>query len=331
MIPTHPWPDVNVKMLVVLDWIASGLSLISSLVLFYLCLRVPSPKTTSVKFILALAVADFFYSLSNILSNFLINGSSDNTLCFIQGAMRHSSFILSVFFSAGVARVSYLSALPKEHSRLSTYFIITVCCGLVMFVVIPTIRYSLLFILLISKYSPLIFRNTVHYYYHLLDCSLKLTYPSSKFHAAGFYLLISGFPICVSLILIIQGYILTIKKTKALPESLLDRLGFNPSSLLIYPVVINVTLLPSVIDNIGAAFSFPPSVWMIVLEIGISHSIGLINAVMYVKLRGLYYSHKESNYKAMSDAGRSRGSKTSSSVKNRETYVPSYYSVEEVI
>jgi len=141
MIPSQAWPDVNVEILVILDLTTSALSLIGSLVMCCFCLRVPSPKTTSVKFILALAVADFFYSLSNILSNFLINGSQDLTLCWIQGSIRHSSFILSVFFSACIARVSYLSALPDQQSRLSNYFVIAVSIGILSFLILPTIRY----------------------------------------------------------------------------------------------------------------------------------------------------------------------------------------------
>ena len=141
-------------------------------------------------------------------------------------------------------------------------------------------------------------------------------------------MLISGVPIILSLLVIIQGYILTIKKTKDLPDILLKRLGFKPSNLLIYPIVLNITLLPSVIDSIQAAYYFPPSFWLIALEIGISHLIGLINAIMYVKLRGLYYTLASLN----SSKGASLQSMNSPMLasKNRETYVPSFYSVDEI-
>lgn len=139
MIPNQDFDDYNIKALVILDWCVSVISLISSLVLCYFCLRIPSPKTVSVKFILLLAMSDFFYSVSNILSYYLTNEDNDLQLCYIQGAMRNASFILTSFFSACTAIVSYKSSLPKGRFNLNLFFITAVLFGLFFFVFVPMI------------------------------------------------------------------------------------------------------------------------------------------------------------------------------------------------
>lgn len=77
-------------------------------------------------------------------------------------------------------------------------------------------------------------------------------------------------------------------KAADLPKAYLDQLGFHTSHLVLYPLVLNIALLPSIIDTTVAVYIYPPPYWLMVLEIGISHSIGFINAVMYIHLRKLY-------------------------------------------
>jgi len=116
-------PNANIEgasFLYIIDLIATILSFVGSLTMCYLCLRMKAPRTISHKFILAISVADFFYSISNILSNF---ETKDTTkLCFIEGFIRESAFILTIFFSTCTAVASlriFWANSDSENKSLS--------------------------------------------------------------------------------------------------------------------------------------------------------------------------------------------------------------------
>jgi len=114
--PTFP----GYHILYPLDWVATILSLLGSIVMGYISFRVPPPLTTSVKFIRAIAIVDFLYSLANVISAFETKATAH--ICYIEAIFRHSFFITSVFFACCVAIVSYKSFLPESNFNQKLFF-----------------------------------------------------------------------------------------------------------------------------------------------------------------------------------------------------------------
>ena len=110
-----------------LDLIVTILSLCGSLTMFYLCLRIRSPLVLSLKFILAISIADFFYSISNVLSNF--ESPSTRNLCKVEAIVRQCSFILSIFFSTCVAIASYKGSESHTKFNRSSFFCKAIMLG----------------------------------------------------------------------------------------------------------------------------------------------------------------------------------------------------------
>jgi len=123
---------ISSDFLYILDIIATGLSFFGSIIICFLCLRMPSPLAVSFKFILAISISDFFYSIANIMSFF--ETPQTRTLCYLEATMRHSSFILSLFFTTCLAIVSYKALKPQFNQRkcfIRAVFIGPLLCVLV--------------------------------------------------------------------------------------------------------------------------------------------------------------------------------------------------------
>ena len=111
-------PDTNVpnaSFLWCLDLIATSLSTLGSLYMMISCIRKLSNPNLSIKLILAIAMADLFFSIANILSFF--EKPDSNGLCFIEAAIRESSFLFAMFFAALAAVAPHLAKL--SHSRFN--------------------------------------------------------------------------------------------------------------------------------------------------------------------------------------------------------------------
>ena len=132
------WSLEKVNFLINLDWTVSIISLLGSLILFFICVRLPS-KTLSVKFIIALALADVFFSAANIMSNFLHMRISEAFLCKAQGLTRYCSFILSIYFSACTAIVSYQPSAFLNRTNPNRFVAFVASIGLLIFFGIPII------------------------------------------------------------------------------------------------------------------------------------------------------------------------------------------------
>ncbi len=108
----------------ILDLVCTGLSILGSLVMFYLCLRLPSPRSQSVNFVLALAVVDFLYALTNILS-FFEDRDEDTpctTFCKVEAIIRGFSFFLSVFFATCIGLTCLKAQLP-DHMTVAGFLL----------------------------------------------------------------------------------------------------------------------------------------------------------------------------------------------------------------
>jgi len=100
----------------ILDLVCTSLSILGSLVMFYLCLRLPSPRSQSVNFVLSLAVVDFLYATTNILSFFEDRDDEAlcGTFCKVEAIIRGFSFFLSVFFATCIGLTCLKTQLPNH-------------------------------------------------------------------------------------------------------------------------------------------------------------------------------------------------------------------------
>jgi len=104
---------------------ATLLSLLGSLYMVCCCMRTPSPKSASIKLILALAWSDLFYSIANIMSQLETDGPV-NLFCKIEGTLRAVSYIPSLFFTTCIAVLCYKTTRYGKNFKQERFFRITV-------------------------------------------------------------------------------------------------------------------------------------------------------------------------------------------------------------
>jgi len=93
-----------------LEHVTTALSIMGSLWMCYICFRVPGTKTITLKLICAIAISDFFFSVANAFSGYVTRDMTFRIK--LEATIRHSSFLLSILFSACIATVTYKSAVP---------------------------------------------------------------------------------------------------------------------------------------------------------------------------------------------------------------------------
>jgi len=258
-----------------LDLVATILSLLGSLVMCWMCLRLPSEKkTVSVKFILALAVSDFLYSIANFMS--LLEKETTPALCTIEATIRQSSFLACIFYSACIAFVSYKSSFSRVHFNSNQFFIKMMILGplICTFISIGMPR-------LFAKYF--IFSD-----FGTLNCSIVIDASHGKLIALLFYMGYRGIPVLLGLMIVIISYFKALKQVSQLPSLLIKRMNYQPHKLLVYPIVLLLIFMPSLVDQILQIYDENRPLWITIMRVGITHSIGFINALVYVLLRDLY-------------------------------------------
>ena len=99
-----------------MNGIATALSILGELFMIVSYFSIPSLRTFSMKLIVSLAVADFFYSISNIFSFF-----NDNQLvCITEGFVRQTATISTIVWVVLITHTSYtqISNLINNISKL---------------------------------------------------------------------------------------------------------------------------------------------------------------------------------------------------------------------
>ena len=91
--------DPDSSLLFTLNLVVTILSLIGSAWMAFYCSR-RQMKSVSTRLILALAIADFFCSVSNLLSTF--EGDDVNLTCKIEAFLRSTSYSLSTFMTCSI-------------------------------------------------------------------------------------------------------------------------------------------------------------------------------------------------------------------------------------
>ena len=117
-------------LLIVLNIIATTLSLIGSLWMILVCIGGRAKFTIALAFILAIGFSDFFYSISNIMAAF--GTQQEDTLCRTEGVIRETFLFLSLYFATCTAILCYRDTKygPSFHPRI--FFAKTMAIGIAL-------------------------------------------------------------------------------------------------------------------------------------------------------------------------------------------------------
>jgi len=111
----------DVTILKQINTIVTILSITGSLWATYYSSKTLSAANVSVKFIFAITISDFLFSIANLMSIF-----EDKTLntpfCHVEAVIRQSSWILSLFFSTALAVFCYKSCNKGYSFDQSQFF-----------------------------------------------------------------------------------------------------------------------------------------------------------------------------------------------------------------
>ena len=102
--------------------IATGLSFIGSIFIMYQCLRTPSPRSVTTKLILSIGIADFIYSIANLMSSYEDLGPTVSTLCSAEATLRSFSFLLSIFFASCLGIICYKTLSRGPNFEQERFF-----------------------------------------------------------------------------------------------------------------------------------------------------------------------------------------------------------------
>ena len=111
--------DPNSSLFLTLNLIVTILSLIGSAWMAFYCSRMQR-KSVSTRLILALAVADFFYSISNLLSTF--EGDDVNLMCEIEAFLRTTFYSLSTFMTCSIVIYCIIFLDKNSTINVEDYF-----------------------------------------------------------------------------------------------------------------------------------------------------------------------------------------------------------------
>lgn len=107
-----------------------------------------------------------------------------------------------------------------------------------------------------------------------------------------------GLPILIGLIISVVGYIRIVAKMRELPPTYTNEIGIY--KFLWYPIGLIVLFTPTLLDPVITMFMNDRPVWYLAVRMFIPHSIGFVNALMYVLLRKLYQTQNKRKQSEMS-------------------------------
>jgi len=139
-------------------------------------------------------------------------------------------------------------------------------------------------------YRPVVFPSVLRYEdQDNLGCALTLRNVPDKTTSYCFFFMTKGGPILLSFVVIIGGYMFCLKQMKEIPPEYLAQLEYKPYYLMLYPITLIVSFLPSFILHIINMISLDQvPAWLVLLRAVFTHTIGLSNAIIYIFFRKLY-------------------------------------------
>jgi len=272
-----------------LDLVATILSFCGSLWLIICCLKAPSPKSLSLKLIAAVGIADFLYSIANLLSSIQTIGEPGPIpgilLCNLEAVLRQFSYVLTIFFSTCIAVASYFSIRPAKRFNKSLFFLCAVVLGITI---------SILYITEVDR----LFR----YNFGISMGPFYCWFTQKKNHLHPQELLITmvyqGIPVIIGLIIALIAYTLAIKRMKETSRDLLEVCNINVYRVLWYPAVFFITFVPYVAVAVATIYVDLSSVWLNALFLYLPHSIGFHDALLYgIQARVYKTNYEEINNK----------------------------------
>jgi len=120
----------GMSFLYILNCVATLLSLTGSLWMSYYCFKSLKFRNISIQFILAIAISDFLFSISNIMSSF--EGQSMTIFCQIEAYLRQGSFFASIFFSTCTAVFCYQTLKHAEKFNQTSFFKKALIFGIIL-------------------------------------------------------------------------------------------------------------------------------------------------------------------------------------------------------
>ncbi len=114
----------------IVNAVTTVISILGSLWTCYFCLKVKSSQNYSMKFILAITIADFIYSLSNLMSIF--EDTDWVRLCQLESIVRECSLQFTLFFSTCFALLCYKCTKFGSRYDQSSFFKKCIAVGIFM-------------------------------------------------------------------------------------------------------------------------------------------------------------------------------------------------------
>lgn len=133
-----------------------------------------------------------------------------------------------------------------------------------------------------------------------INCAISYDEQSDRVNLVLIELIYRALPIIIGLVVSVVGYLKIVAKMRELPQTYTSEIGIY--KLLWYPIGLIIIFSPTLLDPVISALISDKPVWYRAIRIFIPHSIGWINAVMYISLRKLYQvqgHRKQSEMSAM--------------------------------
>jgi len=260
------WGPTVPRFLYTINAVGTGLSLFGSFLMMCYCLRVKRSQSISVKFIMAIAVADFFYSMANLMAAF--EDDTNGPLCHLEAITRQFAFTLSIFFATCTARLCYKTSIIETAFSKNRFFKRSVTLGLTICTIVCLL--------------PLFIKKIIYANGNLMCLITFRAEDTTLTERVVILMIYQGIPVLFGLVVTIIGYGAAIVKVKRLPKDIAEQLGINVYRLLWYPAVLFITFLPGMIDNfLQIYYGFDRPVIIEAIHLSLTHSIGFTNAMVY--------------------------------------------------
>ena len=114
-------------------------------------------------------------------------------------------------------------------------------------------------------------------------------------------ILYQSLPIVLGSLISLKSYLNVINQLKELPKCIIEDMNIKVYSLLWYPLVLFVSLIPCQIYTAIELYSNPP-LWAKFIHLMLPHSIGLTNLILYGYQRKLYHATHDGGKFDLTDA-----------------------------
>lgn len=262
----------GIGILVILHMVVTALSLVGSCVMTYYCIK-NKPQRLHLHFVQWLAIAGLIFTIANLLSFFEPEGSEVNYLCYIEGTLRLWGYRFTLYLPAWISIGIY-----KEYTgeRFNKYLYLKRA----LLIICPICLVLNLLPVALPKYFA--FNNSDLYCVAAYNDN---TIRDDNFKFLG-DMLYTGIFNLGGVTMSVIYYIRTIRKTKELPEAMRNCMrGLAIYKLFWYPGFLLIIILPNMFVNIYNDYTGSDLLWAKGLDIAISHSVGLINAIVYKQQR----------------------------------------------